>query len=259
NGPPPDLAGFTLRENGRLVPKINVVPLSKTSVPVGVVLAIDVSGSMNTNGKLDQAKAAAKQFVDQKQANDQIALVTFDNQPHVVTPFTNDGATLDAAIGKLTAQGETALWDGVNAGLGLLHARPELQPNMVLLTDGKDTTSAASFDAVRTTAVAAKATVFSIGLAGGEFDEAGISSLAAATGGQYQRASDPRQLTSVYANVGRALQNQYQITYASTVTGPFDLDLSVAGLSASAHGVRPGTVSHSAFPQPTFVKPVAGA
>src|SRR5437870_4901208 len=90
NGPTPDPATFTLRENGKPVKPLRVVPLTKTSVPVGIVLAVDVSGSMNQSNKLAEAKAAATQFVAQKQSADEVAIVAFDNGVHVVTNFTRD-------------------------------------------------------------------------------------------------------------------------------------------------------------------------
>src|SRR5205085_742007 len=125
----------------------------------GIVLVIDTSGSMAENSKIDAAKAAAHQFVAHKLPNDQIAIVAFSDQPHVLTAFTADGASLDRAIDSLTANGETALWDAVGTGLGLLQQRPDLQPNLVLLSDGKDTVSAIHKPAdVQGAAIAAKAT-----------------------------------------------------------------------------------------------------
>ena len=45
-GPQPDVSDVTVRENGRLVSDIDVVPISETTTPVGVVLVIDTSGSL---------------------------------------------------------------------------------------------------------------------------------------------------------------------------------------------------------------------
>ena len=200
-GGSPTPADFHLRENGKIIEQLDVVPLSKTNVPIGIVLAIDVSGSMTQNGKLDQAKAAARQFVAQKLANDQIAIVTFSSEPHLVSDFTTDARKLTAAIDGLVADGETALFDGVRQAVGLFSAHPELQANVVLLTDGKDTVSTAKQDDAVSSALGAHATVFTVGLQGGDFDEGPIHSLANATGGQYQATADPRVLSSLYASV----------------------------------------------------------
>src|SRR5206468_10038624 len=94
NGSTPNLADVHLRENGQFINQFSAVPLARTNTPVGVVLVIDTSGSMNQNGKIDQAKAAAKQFVSTKQPNDQIALVAFNSQPRVIVNFTTDQSAL---------------------------------------------------------------------------------------------------------------------------------------------------------------------
>src|SRR5438105_3935488 len=44
----------SLRENGRLVNDLRVVPIAQSAAPVGVVLAIDTSGSMRSSGRLAQ-------------------------------------------------------------------------------------------------------------------------------------------------------------------------------------------------------------
>ena len=80
NGPPANLSQVSLRENGQFINDFSAVPLGRTNTPVGVVLVMDTSGSMNQNGKLDAAKSAAREFVSSKQPNDQIALVAFNNQ-----------------------------------------------------------------------------------------------------------------------------------------------------------------------------------
>ncbi|HUP84131.1 MAG TPA: VWA domain-containing protein, partial [Acidimicrobiales bacterium] len=115
-GARPDLTDVSVRENGKLVADLEVVPLSQSTTPVGIVLVVDTSGSMKTGGRLDQAKMAAKAFVDRKLVNDQIALVTFSNEPRVAVNFTADPAPLVAAIEGLQPAGETALWDGVRTG-----------------------------------------------------------------------------------------------------------------------------------------------
>src|SRR5438270_8045412 len=94
NGAPANLAGVHLRENGQFINNFSAVPLGRTNTPVGVVLVIDTSGSMNQNGKLEQAKAAARQFVSSKAPNDQIALVAFNSQPTVLVNFTSDSVAL---------------------------------------------------------------------------------------------------------------------------------------------------------------------
>src|SRR5207244_3113006 len=78
NGAAPKTTDFHLRENGTVVPdsSVEVRPLQQTSNPVGTVLVIDTSGSMRSRGALDQAKAAAHQFIASRAGNEWTALVS---------------------------------------------------------------------------------------------------------------------------------------------------------------------------------------
>lgn len=234
----PDLASFNVRENGRLLDNVTVSPIGKSAVPTGVVLAIDTSGSMNSNGAIDQARAAAKQFVAQKQPNDQIAVVSFSDAPRTVVDFTSDANQLNAAIDALVGRGETALWDGVRQSLALYGARTDLLPNVVVLSDGKDTVSQGTFDQARGSAKSLKAAVFAVGLKGGDFDPGPVRSLAEETGGQYLETTDPKALSAAYGQIQKAIQNQYEISYQSpSKAETLDIDIAAGSLAASVRGI----------------------
>jgi tight adherence protein B len=255
NGQPANLADVHLRENGQFVNDFNAVPLGRTNTPIGVVLLVDTSGSMNQNGKLDAAKAAARQFVQSRQPNDQIALVSFNTQPRVLVNFTNDPGVLLNAINGLAATGETALWDGIRTSLSLFSDHPNLQPNLVVLSDGKDTVSTATFDAAKGSAQSAHAAVYAVGLQGGDFDGAALEDLVGATQGQYLATADPRALSGLFGQVQRSLQNQYQITYTSkSQGGTLDLLLSFGTTQATAK-ITAGGVAQGRSSQPETVDP----
>jgi len=187
DGNAPALGAFTLRENGQFVNHFDAIPLAQAKTEVGVVLLIDISGSMRSNGKIDAAKQAADQFIDQKAANQSVAIVVFSDTTRVAANFTKDAGVLKGVIDSLSATGETALWDGVRQASGLFNDRPDLQANIVLLSDGKDTVSQTTDESQARAAVqAAKASVFAVGLQGGaDFDAAALQGLANVSGGQY--------------------------------------------------------------------------
>jgi tight adherence protein B len=251
---PPTLDQFSLRDNDRLVSDVQVVPLGKTDTPVGVVLVIDTSGSMRDRSKIDAARSAAKQFVAQKGPNDQIAVVAFSAEPRVVINFTADTGLLNGAIDGLTATGDTALWDAVRLAGGLFTERPDLQANMVVLSDGADTTSQTTASEARSGVLGANATVYAIGLRGGaEFDAGNLQSLASASGGKYVETSDPTELSRVYDQVQGAIQSQYELTYTSTAQGVVNVSLSVANGTAKASAPVGGTSNGLATNQPETV------
>jgi tight adherence protein B len=253
-GARPDLKDVSVRENGRLVADLEVVPLSESTTPVGIVLVIDTSGSMKANGRLEQAKSAARTFVEHKLANDQIALVTFSNEPRVAVTFTADAAPLVAAIDGLQPAGETALWDGVRTGSNLLAERPDLLPYLVVLSDGADTVSQSISSEAFGAARSAQAGVFSIAITGsGESDVPALRSLADETGGTFAETRDASQLGRIYADLQGVLQNQYELTWASAVKTS-DVALSVKVGAAVAEGsVAINSVSLGTADQPRAV------
>lgn len=261
SGATPDPNSFALRENGKIVNSIEVVPLGKTDTPVGIALVIDISGSMRQGSKLVAAKEAAKQFVSQKLENDQIAIVAFNQTAQVVSGFTADQALLNHAIDGLNATGETALFDGVRSAATLFGDRPDLQANIVVLSDGADTASQNNVDAAEASVLTAKASLFAVGLLGGEFDAASLRRLSSASGGTYTETTDPESLKSVYQTVQRDIQNQFEISYTSSASGSVKISLATGGVLAFAGPVNAGSVAEgvSASPQVVDSSPFAGA
>ena len=236
-GDRPDLAAVAVRENGKVVPDIDVVPVSESTRPAGVVLVIDTSGSMK-GAKLDRAKAAAARFIERKVATDAVAVVAFDNEARIAANFTADAALLKATIDGLQASGETALWDGVRLAAGLFADRRDVLPYLVVLSDGADTVSSTTFEQALGAVSGVGAGVFPIALTGGgESDVAALRRIAEETGGSVAETTDASRLDTLYEGVQRVLQNQYEISWTSTAdtsSGTLDVSVKLGDAVASA-------------------------
>jgi tight adherence protein B len=255
-GAKPDLGSFQLRENGQFVKDLKVDPILQTPTPVGIVLAIDTSASMGDANRIDQARAAAKKFVADKAPNQQIAVVSFNSQIDMASGFTSDGPSLDAAIDKLAVAGERSLWDAVRYSVDLFSDHPELQRNLVLVTDGSDTASKSDAVKAQAAAVDGHTPVFVVGLSSKDLDPAPLQDLAKSTGGEYLASNSALDLVGLAGRVGQSLQNQYEISYTSTAkTATFDIDLSAGGLSSSAKSISANTVSQGNQFRPQIVGP----
>lgn len=90
--------------------------------PVTVGLVVDHRGSMKQ--KLPEVIAAAQTFVRSRNPEEQMFVVNFNEKVSlglpVATPFSNRTDELQAAIGKIAAAGETALYDTVSVALDRL-------------------------------------------------------------------------------------------------------------------------------------------
>ena len=84
-----------------------------------VVLTIDISGSMEGD-RLQAAKDAAIAFLDAAPADAEVGLVLFNDTVAKVVPPTTDRAAVRTEVDAAVADGDTALYDAVIAGLDLL-------------------------------------------------------------------------------------------------------------------------------------------
>lgn len=168
----------------------------------GVVLALDMSGSMQ--GTAEQATlTAARSFVNTVDlTNTQVALIAFTGQAQLVQPLTHDKAPLIAGLGTLHAGGETS----INAAL--LAAQTELAttaavPNtvraIVLLTDGDDPDP----QTVMQTAATIKAQgtrIITIGLANSGLNQTLLRDIASAPE-DFHRSPATQELSNIYEGI----------------------------------------------------------
>ncbi len=256
-GSRPAASDFTVRENGELVASFDVFPTG-SDTGLSTVLVLDVSGSMADGDAIASAREAAAEFVRASDPETPIALVAFGDQARLVSNFSTNHDFLVQAIGELVAAGETALWDGVRMGAALYGDRPDLQANLVVLSDGTDTTSTSTEDEAIAAVKAAHATAFTVGVETTELDAGSLQRLASDTGGSYAGVRDPGGLAGVYQGVQESLANQYDLVYTSTSEqDTLELAVAAGGAQASAT-VNTGTKSVGASANPEVVSSSGG-
>ncbi len=110
-----------------------------------IILLFDVSGSMMTDGKMEQAKQAANAFLDNIEPNNRVALYTFSDGVTEVIPL-EKMETVDARIrgfiNGLRPDGGTEMYMAVRDVVTLMSENAEGSDRIravVLLSDGGDT------------------------------------------------------------------------------------------------------------------------
>lgn len=209
-----DPAEIQVTENGEPV-TAEVVPLAEETIDV--VLAIDVSGSM-AGEPLEQAKAAALDFLDEIPAAARIAIVSFDTDAELVSEFTTDRDDSRGAVDELSEGEGTALYDAVD--LAAEQVSGAERSAIVVLSDGADSASETSVDAVADRLDGLDTDFFAVSLQTDDIDEAALEQLAAAAGGQVVPASDPDALAAAYVDLGQRISNQYELVFESATPDP---------------------------------------
>ncbi|HEX3280145.1 MAG TPA: VWA domain-containing protein [Pyrinomonadaceae bacterium] len=123
---------FTVTEDGV---KQQIALFATTRLPVNVVLMLDTSAS--TKDKLALMQAAAVAFVEKLDTADRVKVISFDSKVHELSAFSNDRATLKAAIAKTSSGEGTKLYDAVDLALSSLR-KLEGRKAIVLFSDGVD-------------------------------------------------------------------------------------------------------------------------
>jgi Ca-activated chloride channel family protein len=122
---------------------------------VDVMVVLDVSGSMEEEQRLEQAKSALQTFVGQLSDEDGFGLTIFSNEASVLSPLSPIGPKrqemLDR-IGGLVPNGGTRLLDSVREAYETLGQEDPGQRirSVVVLTDGLDNRSATTADQLNT-------------------------------------------------------------------------------------------------------------
>jgi tight adherence protein B len=219
---------LTVTENGEAVSEVEVTPLEESTTGVDVVLVVDTSGSIED--ALGSAISAAKSFVAKLPDDARIGVVSFSDNFQIERRLTLDRAGVLASLESLEANGETALYDGVDAALRLFSG--DSQRNIVLLSDGGDTTSRATLSQVTSAASAEETAIHSIALRTLETDRDALRSLARSSGGTYSSAATA-DLAGVYEDIASALSQQFLVTYATDAAGGTEVEVGVSTSSGA--------------------------
>jgi Ca-activated chloride channel family protein len=187
-------------------------------VEVTVGLLIDCSGSMRFNR--DEVSEAAKDFLESSNPADQIFVVNFNQDiefglPRGV-PFTSNVAQLEAAVQRGPSEGRTALYDAIAVGARHLAAGRGNKKALILITDGGDNSSAATFKETLASVQGGSVVVYAIGIIDelqADVNTGVLRKLANASGGEAYFPRAAEQVPSITQQIAHDLREQYTLAY----------------------------------------------
>jgi VWFA-related protein len=206
-----------------LVQIISVRSVADENLPVSVVLAIDVSSSM-AGVPFENAKLAARTFINTIGPDDPVAIITFGSTVRLVQDYTSDKNTLLSAIDSLFYGGQTALYEGALTAVQKAAESPTTRRAVILLSDGAQyqtgvsQPSAPRGEAVNQ-ALIRGVPVYTIGLGFG-IDRSYLQELSNNTFARFEESPTPERLEEIYTALANLLRSQYEI--ALNVNAPAD-------------------------------------
>ena len=191
-----------------------------------LLLAVDISGSMDTQdmvwenaavNRLSVVKRVAGDFIERRRG-DRVGLILFGSRAYLQTPLTFDTETTATLLGEseigLAGRG-TAIGDAIGLAVKRLREDAASDRVLILLTDGANTSG--EVQPLQAAGFAAREglTVYTVGVGADEMmvqdffgsrvvnpsadlDEDTLREIAQQTGGRYFRARDAAGLTQIY-------------------------------------------------------------
>ncbi len=215
-----------------------------TASGIDIVLAIDLSGSMNSEdfqlrgrrvNRLMIAKDVLQQFVA-KRPNDRIGLVAFATDAYIAAPLTLDHDFLLQNLDRLEiaapGKDQTAIGSALAAALNRLRELRSKSKIVILMTDGQNNAGKVPPLTAAEAAETLKVKVYTIGVgtrglapfpyidAFGrkdykpmqvDIDEDTLTQIARRTGGKYYRADKTETLRSVYDEIDQLEKTEVEV------------------------------------------------
>lgn len=213
-------------------------PISRTVSGRDLMLAVDISGSMNESdmtindkaaSRIDVLKLVAAQFIERRQG-DRLGLILFGTNAYTYLPLTFD---LDA-FGKLLADvstglagRHTAIGDAIGLSLKSMRKQESRHKVLILVTDGSNTAGFENPIVAAQAAAQQGVTIYTIGIGsdiealektygknniptGVALNERVLASIAAVSNGHYFRATNLAALERIYFELDKLEPVEYE-------------------------------------------------
>src|SRR5437773_1026175 len=122
----------------------------QTDLPLRIGMLLDTSNSIRDRIKFEQDASTNFLFSVLRHNKDEAFVMTFDDEPQIVQPFTGDAGALRDQITKTRAGGGTAIYDAIYEACVKELSHPPRPPGdqpdvvrrvMILISDGEDNLS----------------------------------------------------------------------------------------------------------------------
>ena len=208
-------SAFHVSEDGK---GQGITHFSSEDVPLEIVVAIDISGSMTP--AMPKLRKAVKEFLGDVPVQDLVTLLGFNDSIFTLTRKNGDPAERVKAVDRLAPWGSTALYDVILRGVETL-GRQTGRKALIVFTDGEDQGSHATINDVERRLQSSDVTLYMIGQGRGVTMDSlkkVMERLSNPTGGRALFTDSIDELHESFADLLDELSNQYLLGYEPTNT-----------------------------------------
>ncbi len=235
-------ADFEVLDNG--VPQEIQYAKPQQQMPISATLVLDMSGSV-AGERLKHLKEAANGFLAGLQKEDRVGLITFNQAVVLGSPLTREIPRVKLALDQAQSFGNSSLIDASYAGLVLAQSGSEL-PLLIIFSDGLDTFSWLTGEAVLETAKRNDAVVYGVSTSRLP-NKSFLNHLTELTAGSLLEVESIENLPAAFLHILDEFRQRYLVTYIPRgvpESGWHKLEVRVKHRSAKARA-RPGYMRNS--------------
>ena len=191
---------------------------SSEDAPVSLGVIFDSSGSMTS--KMERAKEAVVEFFKTANPQDEFFLITFSDEPEVITDFTSSVDEIQNKLVFAVPRHRTALLDAIYMGITKMRQAKYPKKALLIISDGGDNHSRYTENEIKSLVKEADVMIYAIGIydryASAIEERLGpqlLSDITELTGGRAFTIDNPNDLADVATKIGVELRNQYVLGY----------------------------------------------
>jgi Ca-activated chloride channel homolog len=191
---------------------------SSEDAPVSLGVIVDTSGSMKD--KIERVREAVTQFCEIANVQDEFFMITFSDEPHLTSDFTNNAEDIEKELLYIHPKGRTALLDAIYMGIEKMRHARYTKKALLVISDGGDNHSRYGEREVKSAVKESDVMIYAIGT----FDRhvptqeealgpALLANVTQVTGGRAFTLENPNEMPAVAHRIGTELRTQYVIGY----------------------------------------------
>jgi Ca-activated chloride channel family protein len=190
---------FVLMDNGE---KQEIKHFSSEDAPISLGVIFDMSGSMKD--KIDKSREAVIEFFKTANPQDEFFMVAFNDQPQVISDFTQSIEQIQGQLVYAIPKGRTSLLDAIYLAISKMHEAHNQKKALLIISDGGDNHSRYTESEIKSMVKEADVQIYAIGLFGTnpstveeQTGPATLSEITDVTGGRTFTIDNPNELTDV--------------------------------------------------------------